>query len=191
MLDRLRAIECDRLDVDEYRADFARHSVEGVEGWKLEVRQEFQEPGNEWWLASTQGQWEESLRLIEEARQLISSTIKEPPFPFRRVRVVRQPLTPYLEWELRSLLMRCESGEDVRIFEARSDEHLQWPEVVVLGTAVAYEVCYTESGILDGARRTTDAAAVAGLQEDIAALLERSTDIRRALDLSRTPSLVR
>lgn len=191
MLEQFREIDCDRLGLDEYRADFARYSVPGAEGWKLEVRQDFQEPGNESWLASTRGQWDESLRLIEESRPLLAATMQEPPYPFHRVRVVRQPLTPYLEWELRSLLVRCDAGEDIRIFDARSDADLRWPEVVVIGDAVAYEVCYTDDGVLDGCRKSTDPVVVSGLRSDITALLESSTDIRRALDLSGVPSLAR
>src|SRR5690606_32804702 len=80
--------------------------------------------------------------------------------PFHRVRVVKEPLTPYLQWELRYLRLQAECGRPVRVLGHEAVLPLEpaglLPEVVVLGGRVLYQVVYTDEGLSDGAIRFTD-----------------------------------
>lgn len=42
--------------------------MDGYDSWKLERRQDFQEPGDESWVAFMRGDWAEWLRLVEAER---------------------------------------------------------------------------------------------------------------------------
>ncbi|MEV8114725.1 DUF6879 family protein [Streptomyces xiamenensis] len=159
----------DRLARDGYPADFwpFHDAVAHRSSWKLERRQSFQEPRNPSWQAHRDGDWERSLRLLEERRGEQVRTERESRgrgHLFHRVRVVERPLTPYLQWELTSLRQQAECGAPVRVVDGstvrpyESDAHL--PELVVLGGERLYHVQYTDDGLLDGAIRFTDPALV-------------------------------
>lgn len=190
MLEQLRELPGERLPLDHYFEDFERHSIPGVDGWKLEVAQNFQEPGNESWEASVRGDWEESIRLLEAGRSTVQAELREPPFPFHRVRIVQQPLTEYMEWELRSLLIRAEAGENICFLDAATnDALLKLPEVVVIGRTVAYEVLYSSDGAVNGARRMKDETVVNALRADIMELHNRGTALSLlAKSLTSTPT---
>lgn len=76
------------------------------------------------------------------------------------MRVVQEPLTPYLQWELHALRVQEECGHPIRVIQAEDlgpwERFQLLPEVVVLGGRTLYEVVYTESGVLDGGIRFTD-----------------------------------
>jgi hypothetical protein len=83
---------------------------------------------------------------------------------FHRTRVVEEPLTPYMQWQLHALRLRDECGAKIRILpanrlgDAEADGPL--PELVVLGGRALYEVFYTDTGAPDGAVRYTEPSLV-------------------------------
>jgi uncharacterized protein DUF6879 len=155
----------ERLELGAYRGDFRQREagITGRAGWKFERRQHFQEQSSPSWEAFRRGDWQEALRLTGERRshwQSIAREDRRRKAAFHRVRVVEEPLTPYMQWELHALRVQGESGMPVRVVDG--DGLRPWetagplPEVVVLGGQVLYEVVYTDEGVLDGGVRFTD-----------------------------------
>ncbi|GAA1253533.1 hypothetical protein GCM10009665_50210 [Kitasatospora nipponensis] len=60
----------DRLPLDVYRDDFRKRdfAVDGYDLWKLERRQQFQEPEDASWRAYDEGDCARALQLIEARR---------------------------------------------------------------------------------------------------------------------------
>ncbi|MET8824990.1 DUF6879 family protein [Streptomyces sp. NPDC004610] len=154
-----------RLGLDDYLEDFDRHFWRsGPEGfWKLERQQSFREPGVESWEAFRQGRWDESLALIEGQRDHYEEyflRIAGHGFTLHRVRCVEEPISPYLQWELHLLHLKARYGEDTRVLSRdairRYEAERALSEIVVLGSAVMYEVVYDGEGKLAGGIRFGD-----------------------------------
>ncbi|QSB13102.1 hypothetical protein JQS43_15805 [Natronosporangium hydrolyticum] len=155
----------ERLEVTAYRAEFRDHfwRVDALGVWKLERQQYFQEPGDDSWEAFADGNWEESLRLLAARRAELEDEhrrISQLGFSVRRVRVVEEPIIPYVQWELHLLRLREQCGTGVRVVTpeqvARFESSGPLPEICTLGSSVMYEIVYNDHGILDGGRRYTD-----------------------------------
>ncbi|WP_434740269.1 DUF6879 family protein [Micromonospora sp. SH-82] len=166
------------LSLQDYWADFeARFWKTTAPGfWKLERQQTFKEPGDEGWRAFAEGRWEESLRILDDRRdefEVYYRRIADSGFATRRVRVVDQPLTPYLQWELHVLRLRHEYGGLTRVIDSDQVAFVETagpvPEVYTLGTEVMYEAVYDTDGVLETARRWEDPALVARCQQFIEA----------------------
>lgn len=177
MLDRIWDAPGETYGSDAYLDQFWR-DAEGIDLlWKFERAQTFREPGVESWEAFDAGDIERSLLLIEEEmRPAIAESRASRRFQVQRVRVVDEPLTPYLWWELHILRIRAENGDDIR---AISSDVLQGqeferplPEIVGLGTSVLWHVLYDESGALAGGRRVTDQAIVGAARKEVARLAQ-------------------
>lgn len=192
------------LAISAYQSDFrARQwTIDRQDSWKLERRQHFEEPGFASWEAFARGEWEESLRLIEAERDWLTEFQEENArrgITLWRVRVVEEPVTPYLQWELHLLRLRAECGERIRVVGAdeiaafETDGPL--PELVTLGEDTTYVVRYTEHGTLDGAVRFTDRDVTARCRRLTRHLYERGEDIAtffaRAVAHLPAPSLTR
>lgn len=162
MRDLLGVSPGERLGLDAYREDFRSRdfAVDGCDSWKLERRQHFREPGDASWSAFVQGDWEEALRLIEAQRAellYVSRLAARHRCRLLRVRVVEQPLTPYLQWELHLLRVRAECGELIRVIGpqriAAYEREGPVPELVTLNDDTVYEILYDAEGALEGAVR--------------------------------------
>ncbi|MEU1943329.1 DUF6879 family protein [Streptomyces melanosporofaciens] len=167
---RLDTTRGEALPLDAYRRDFRERqwTIDGQDSWKLERQQRFREPGFASWEAFARGDWDESLRLIEEERDYLrefSQEVEDHRITLYRVRVVEEPIAPYLQWELHLLRLRAECGERIRVVgpghlgELERSEKL--PELLTLGDRTTYRIRYTDQGILDGAVRFTDAGTTA------------------------------
>ncbi|PRY00489.1 DUF6879 family protein [Allonocardiopsis opalescens] len=178
MLERVRAARGVRLSRTEYHADFDRvaESVTGVM-WKLERSQTFREPDDPAWRSFVAGEWDEVLSLFDAERDDIAAEVAkdaERGVRLRRLRVVEEPVSAYLQWEMHSFKVLAECGVDVRVVGAQAIS--EWevgapvPEMVVLGDRVLYEVLYDESWAPCGARRIDDPEVVAGVVADIGRL---------------------
>ncbi|EST25376.1 DUF6879 family protein [Streptomyces roseochromogenus] len=177
MRDLLGVSPGERLGLDAYRDDFRSRdfAVDGCDSWKLERRQHFREPGDASWDAFVQGDWEEALRLIEAQRAElldVSRLAARHRCRLLRVRVVEQPLTPYLQWELHLLRVRAECGELIRVI---GPEHIEAyehggtvPELVTLNDDTVYEILYDAEGVLEGGVRYLGA----GTRDRVAARVE-------------------
>ncbi|MPZ84836.1 MAG: hypothetical protein GEV28_32415 [Actinophytocola sp.] len=166
------------LTLSSYWQDFERNFWRtGSPGfWKLERGQYFQEPGNDSWEAFADGDWVESLNLIEAdlpALRDYYSKIAESGFSAKRVRIVEEPITEYLQWELHMLRARDDSGGLVRVVGpevvATWEASDPLPEIYTLGRDVMYEAIYDEHGVLDSARKFTDRELIRALRKVVSA----------------------
>ncbi|MFD5317103.1 DUF6879 family protein [Streptomyces sp. NPDC127098] len=183
-LDRAQGV---RLDQPAYSADFWQRytRLDRRDSWKLERGQHFVEQDSPSRAALGRGDWAEALRLLEGRRAGLREEAEQDRrlgTVFHRVRVVEKPFTPYIQWELHSLLLNAEDGgEDIRIVEAGELHALEvdrpLPELVVLGGETLYEVVYTDDGVLDGCVRFTDPQLVDDWQDLTRALFERGEDL--------------
>lgn len=174
------------LELEAYREDFRRRdfAVDGCDSWKLERRQHFREPGDPSWEAFALGNWQQALRLIEEQRDELldlSRLAARHNCRLLRVRVVEEPLTPYLQWELHLLRLRAECGELIRVI---GPEHVaayehdgSVPELVTLNDDTVYEIRYDAEGVLTGAVRYVDRTSRDRTVARIGGLYMRGEDI--------------
>ncbi|TDU06462.1 hypothetical protein EDD99_5021 [Streptomyces sp. 846.5] len=176
MLELLDRTPGQRLDGPSYLADFnERFWRIGREGfWKLERLQNYQEPGFASWEAFRSGDWARALRLIDEMRvdfERHLARVRDAGFDHHRVRVVEEPITPYVQWELHVLQAKDQCGEDVAVVTVDQIQAFEsvdpLPDLVVLGSDAAYDVHYAADGIPDGATLFTAPAAIACAREFI------------------------
>ncbi|GGO26459.1 hypothetical protein GCM10010116_53120 [Microbispora rosea subsp. aerata] len=160
----VRAADGEFLGLDAYQAEFEevyRDATEVV--WKLERAQHFHEPAVPSWQAADAGDWALAVALIEEMRAPLTAMYRERA-PFRRLRVVELPVTPYLQWEAQIFTVRVAAGEEIRVIDASAVAPLETraplPELVIFGPNLLYEVRYDEIGAAVGARRITDPGVV-------------------------------
>ncbi|MFJ2953853.1 DUF6879 family protein [Streptomyces sp. NPDC087270] len=158
----------ERFDVPGYRADFRerRAAIRDGDSWKLERLQHFEEvdPSRD---ALRRGDWGEALRLFEADRDSVRTAAEQDAsrnHRFHRLRVVEEPLTPYVQWELHWLQMRAEYGHRIRVVSSGdivgAESAVPLPELTLLDDRTLYRVLYTEAGATEGAVRFTDAAIV-------------------------------
>lgn len=159
----------ERLGREAYRADFRerRGATRDRDSWKLERLQHFEEVGDASRDALRKGDWPEALRLFEADRAgARASALREQRHGafLHRVRVVEEPLSPYVQWELHWLRLSAECGHRVRVLPASAlaaaESAGPLPELTLLAGHTLYRVLYTPAGVPDGALRWTDPAVV-------------------------------
>jgi hypothetical protein len=108
------------------------------------------------------------------ARRAAAAKYTRQGIEFRRVRIVEQPASAYLLWELHSLKITDECGRPVRVLDASQVKDLerdqQLPELVVFGHLVLFEVRYDENWAGCGARRIDDPHVIEQAAAEIARL---------------------
>lgn len=191
MLDFLQGTVGERLSVDSYREDYEkRFAASGShESWKLERKQQFRQPKHASWEAFARGDWDEALRLIENRRQHLYELSKEDAargITLFRVRVVEEPIIPYLQWELHSLRLRAECGEKIRVVgpeqAVKFEDVGQLPELLTVGRDTVYEILYDKSGVLDGAIRFVNPDATARCNNFIGQLYSNGEELSSYFD---------
>jgi len=171
----------ERLALDAYYADFEKHfwSSADLGFWKLERQQTFKEPGYDSWEAFARGEWEESLRLLEAGRSDMEEyhrKIDRHGFVARRIRVVEEPLSGYMQWELHALRVRDQCGGTVHVIAA--DQVTQYeddgplPEIYTLGSQVLYQAVYDDRGVLESVRKFVDPHLILRCQKFIKGLYD-------------------
>ncbi|TDD44271.1 DUF6879 family protein [Saccharopolyspora elongata] len=176
----------ERLSPEEYLRDFDPRFWRITENdfWKFERRQSFQEQGNSSWDAFARGDWSESLKLLEDRTENLKSyfrRVTEQGFTTYRVRVVEEPLTPYMQWLIHSQRQRSEYGGHVRIVGVdevapfESDGTL--PEIVTVGSEAIYQVLYDADGVLEGAIRSDAPEDLASWRDFMMRLYATGEDI--------------
>lgn len=177
----------ERLVSDDYKRDFrARRAViQDGASWKLERLQYFEEQNSPSRDALTRGDWREALRLLAERRDSWRAGAledKRSRYAFHRVRIIEYPITPYVQWEMHSLVQQDELGSGhVRVVTADKVAHAektrQLPEIVVLDSRTLYNVIYSDSGVPMGSIRFTDEQHVNSWEQYIRSLYEIGEDI--------------
>jgi hypothetical protein len=183
MLEHMHGVAGLEFGPEEYLADFWSHFQRiDDEFWKLERIQNFREPEEPSWVAMMEGDWDRALGLGEATRD---GNPQEPEYAGglvrRRVRIVEQPVTPYLQWEMQMLKIRGAAGEHIRVLDAHAVEHLEskrpLPELVILDTLTMYQVLYDDKGTLNGARRVDDTDVIKACGRELTTLFDRGEDL--------------
>ena len=181
----------ERLTRDEYRRDFGERDavLSNANSWKLERLQHFEETGSPSRDALRRGDWEEALRLIEERQPALREAAldeRRRGSVFHRVRVVEEPLTPYLQWELTSLRQRAHHGQKIRVLPAEAvavpETGGLLPELTILGERTLYRVLYTDAGVPEGAVRYTDPGIVSAWVAYVKGLYAAGEDLLTYFD---------
>jgi hypothetical protein len=155
--------------------------------------QSYSEAGFPSWEAFMTGDWNAALRLYKEERPGIAAFNEE----FRRhrsclyrVRVVAEPVTPYVQWELHALRVRAEYGEKIRVVSASAISALEpagaLPDLISLCGLVLYHTIYDDREQPDGAFRYTGPELIARYESFTRGLYETGEDVesyfRRAIE---------
>lgn len=183
LLDGLSAGE--QLSLDTYEAELTRlRAVRGSRAWKLERRQYFREPYDASWRAFVRGDWDESLRLNEADREPLTEKWRmhsADEHTWMRVRIVEEPIVPYLQWELHALRLQAECGERIHVVSLEQVKPYETggplPELVVANPETIYQVIYND-GVYNGAVRYTAQAAAARIAEFLEHLYSIGEDVR-------------
>jgi hypothetical protein len=153
------------LTLDQYLADYRKRyeKLRNASSWKFERQQSFAEPDDDSWQEFERGNWETSLERFNSRRPALLAQAREDAargIGLYRVRIVAEPISPYLLWELNVLKVRGECGEKIRVVDAESiaefERDGELPEILTLGGEVVYQILYDDSGALDGAIRSVD-----------------------------------
>lgn len=181
VFERVREVRAAAMPPEVYGPEF-REAYENAEGvvWKLERAQNFYEPYEPSWVAMTEGDWERSLRLIDELSGSLPAEY-DGYAEFRRVRVVEAPITPYMQWELHVLAARAEAGERPRVVPVSAVRPYErsgpLPELLIFESTLMYEVLYDDAGTHLGGRRITDDDVVAPCLAALIGLYEQGEDL--------------
>lgn len=184
-----------RLSQLQYQEDFEANlwQVDGADSWKLERMQSYTEAGFPSWEAFMSGDWNSALQLYEMDRSGIAAFHEE----FRRhhsslyrIRVVEEPLTPYVQWEMHCLRLRAECGERIRVVSSSAVSSHEaagaLPELISLCGRVLYHTIYGDREQPDGALRYTGPELVAWYEAFAGGLYEVGEDVdlyfRRAVE---------
>ncbi|MFI0722784.1 DUF6879 family protein [Streptomyces sp. NPDC021224] len=169
----------------EYKRDFGerRAVVQNGNSWKLERRQHFEEVDASR-DALRRGDWAEALRLFEADRDEVRAAAQAEAAKgnaFYRLRVVEEPLTPYMQWELHWLALRAECGHQVRVLPAASvlaaEADGMLPELTLIDGRTLFRVVYTDEGATEGAVRYTDPEIVRPWENYLRELYGAAEDI--------------
>lgn len=181
----------ERLRSADYKREFRERDTAIRDGssWKLERLQHFEEVADPSREALRRGEWAEALRLLNGRRERLrelGAEEAERNAVFHRVRVVEEPLTPYVQWELHSLRIKAEYGERVRVLPAAAvagaESGGRLPEVVLQDGQVLYRVLYTDAGVPDGALRFTDPGVISAWETYLEELYAAAEDVRAYFD---------
>lgn len=181
----------ERLTREDYKRDFRerRSAIRDGESWKLERLQHFEETNDDSREALRQGDWPAVLRLFEAERDALVRRARDEVAQgavFHRIRVVEEPLTPYVQWELHWLRLSAECGHSIRVLPASAVAAVEGdallPELNLLDSRVLYRVLYTDAGRPDGAIRFTDPSTVANWTVNLRELYAVAEDIQAYFD---------
>lgn len=171
-----------RLLPGDFRRKF-REASRGVTGrvYKLERRQTFQEPGNPSWEAFAAGDMKRALELIEEdraAQRDFRRIFDDRAAAFYRLRVIEDPLSRYLRWELAHFRLNAEEGEKIYIVNqamiADLDLRYDLADYTIFDRSLAFFLNYSDDGLFLHADMVSDPAALAELVDISEEILARS-----------------
>lgn len=185
MPDEPVAVGATYLQLDAYLADYSSYFEHAdADMWKLERGQSFQEPDEPAWQALVRGDWAQAIELPQRYRPefaAMGERVAAMGVETLRARVVEYPISPYLQWELHFLRVRAEMFEQIRVVTTDQMVDVEVdgpvPEIVTVGTHVAYEVDYDATGLPVGALKFTDPPEVRRRIELARSLYERGEDL--------------
>jgi uncharacterized protein DUF6879 len=151
---------------------------------KLELRQEYQEPGNPSWELLAKGDFKGAMQTISASRQQdvsLYTSLSARNIRFLRLRPVVFPLTTYLQWELGSYAFNAEYGELIYFVDRTAAEPLlefAHHDFLLFDERLALIHDYDASGLIQGGWELTSREGVLKLHELYQSLLERAEPYR-------------
>jgi hypothetical protein len=162
-----------RLGLDEFGTRF-------LEAWsrtdsrflKLECWQSYREREvNLSQAAHERGDIQEAQRLLRQesaTERSLYEDVERKGIDYARIRLIQEPLTPYLEYELIAYRIRVKMGENIEV--VRCEPHMRLPDdehfdflLFDRHTALIHD--YGEIGLQSGGWMTHDAAVIASLEK--------------------------
>lgn len=184
-----------RLDLDEFGAAFAS-AWSRIESrfLKLECWQAYREAeASESQAAYERGDVEAARDLLQreaEADRPLYEDVSRRHLAYARVRLVQEPLTPYLEYELLSYHIRAELGENIEV--VRWDPALTLPDerhfdflLFDRHTALIHDYGIGKVGRQTGGWLTNEPHVIANLEETISSLRRDSIALQQYLANTR------
>jgi hypothetical protein len=179
-----------RLDLGEFGVAFAS-AWSRIESrfLKLECWQAYQElEANESQAAYDRGDVEAARELLQheaEADRPLYEDIRRRNIEYARVRLVREPLTAYLEYELLSYRIRAEMGENIEVV-CEPGQHLadeQSFDFLLFDrhTALVHDYGNGEVGLQTGGWLTHEPKVIAALAEMVTAFRQRAVPLQQYL----------
>lgn len=171
-----------RLTLDEFGNAFAE-SWRGVNArlYKLEAWQTYQEPDTKSLRAYENGEIEKVEQLIEEeaeADRFVYEDVRKNGTPFIRLRLVKLPLSKYLEWEFWNYQVRQRLGETIMVIDQTSDPmtlpNSSFFDFLLFDDSVALVHDYGRDGLQVGGWLVTSREALRRLSDVAVSLEERS-----------------
>jgi len=172
----------ERLLPEDFRREFRKASLSVARRvYKLERRQTFQEPGNRSWEAFAAGDTERALQLIEESRasqRAFKKIFEERSADFYRLRVIEDPFTDYLKWELAHFQLNAEEGEKIYLVNQPMIADIDWTyglrDYTIFDADLAFFLNYSDDGLFLHADLVRDANILTALVEISEEILARS-----------------
>lgn len=197
MLDHIAELPAKSLDRTSYHA-LRREETQRLTRpvWKLERSQYFHEPDDDpSWQAFLAGDWARVVEVFESERSQARTEVEKyarQGSELRRLRIVEQPASRYLLWEMQWFKILVEEGTPIRVLDAEQVRDFEGdaplPEVVVDEHAL-YHVSYDDEWRACGARRIDDSEVVRQATEEIAALWELAEPFSPYFTREIVPSL--
>lgn len=175
-----------RLDLDEFGSRF-------VDAWsrmqsrflKLECWQAYQERAtNKSQAAFNKGEVDRAwdlLRREAEADRPLYEDVQARGVDYARIRLVQEPLTPYLEYELTAYRIRAEMGENIEVvrcgreFTLPNEDHFDFL-LFDRHTALIHD--YGDEGLQSGGWLSTDTDVIASLERVATNLQQKAIPLR-------------
>lgn len=177
-----------RLDLSGFAGAFAdAWSTVGTRFLKLECWQAYRElAANESQAAFDRGDVETAQALLRseaEADRPLYEDVRRRGIEYARVRLVQEPLSRYLDYEMLSYRVRAEMGENIEVVRCEPARRLPDEESfdVLLfdrDTALIHDYGTGATGVQTGGWLTRDPEVVRFVEERIAALRRRAVPLR-------------
>jgi hypothetical protein len=178
-----------RLDLTRFATEFAgAWSKMGSRFLKVECWQTYREAeGNTSQEAYDRGDVEKARELLNheaEADRPLYDDVEKRGIDYARIRLVQEPLTPYLEYELTSYRIREEMGENIEI--VRRPPHERLPDedhfdFLLFDRSRALIHDYGDTGSQSGGWGTSEPAVILRLEECALRLRRAATPLRQFL----------
>jgi hypothetical protein len=131
----------------------------------------------------------ELLRHEAEADRPLYEDIKARHIDYARIRLVQEPLTPYLEYELMAYRIRAEMGEDIEV--VRCGQELKLPnedyfDFLLFDRHTALIHDYGDDGLQRGGWITEDAEVIAALERTATRLRAAAVPLNELLTTRNT-----
>lgn len=180
------------LTLDQFQSEFQQAwSSLRSRFLKVECWQSYQElatnRSQEHYRKGDLGRARELLREEAEGDRPLYEDVSKRGLDFARIRVVKEPLTDYLRYELMSYQIRTEMGENVVVVTADPEVQLPNSELFDLllfdrDVALVHDYGTADVGSQTGGWLVRDPALIDELEHNALALRERSIPLRRYLE---------